>query len=223
VKARQARLEVSVAPDLPLVPIDRHRILQVLLNLIGNSLKFGPPGGLVTLGVEQYDDANAIRVSVTDGGPGISPEQLPRVFDRFWRADRRASAGVGLAVAKGIVEAHGGEIGVTSQLGSGSTFFFSLPLHALANVAVDQTEHIVPRAEKHATPRHTSRRRVLLVDDDQHVAKSLMRLQHRTHDAIAIVGKGRQPCSNDRVGERSRPAPGDRRRVRLPPHEARER
>ena len=176
VKARQARLEVSLATGLPLVPIDRHRILQVLLNLIGNSLKFGPPGGLVTLSVEQYDDANAIRVSVTDAGPGISAEQLPRVFDRFWRADRRASAGVGLAVAKGIVEAHGGEIGVTSQPGSGSTFFFSLPLHALANAPVDRSELSVPRSERHVTPLHTSRRRVLLVDDDQHVAKSLMRL-----------------------------------------------
>jgi signal transduction histidine kinase len=104
----------------------------VLLNLIGNALKFGSAGGLVTLGAERQGDA--IRVWVKDTGVGISAEQQERVFDRFWRGDRRSGggAGLGLAVAKGIVEAHGGRIGVTSSLGVGSTFFFTLPLHGTA-------------------------------------------------------------------------------------------
>jgi PAS domain S-box-containing protein len=125
-KSRDARIETRVAPDVPAVSIDRHRILQVLLNLIGNALKFGPRGGRVVLGAEQQDDA--IRLWVEDTGPGVRPDHLPRVFELFWRADRRTGAGIGLAVAKGIVEAHGGRIGVTSEIGAGSTFFFTLPV-----------------------------------------------------------------------------------------------
>jgi PAS domain S-box-containing protein len=126
-KSHDARIETRVAPGVPAVSIDRHRVLQVLLNLIGNALKFGPRGGLVTLGAERQDDA--IRLWVEDAGPGVRPDHLPRVFELFWRADRRRGGGIGLAVAKGIVEAHGGRIGVTSQIGTGSTFFFTLPLH----------------------------------------------------------------------------------------------
>ena len=173
VKARHARLDTSIAPGLPRVPIDRHRVLQVLLNLIGNALKFGSPGGQVTLGVERCDEA--IRIRVQDAGPGIPAEQLPRVFDRFWRADQGAGAGVGLAVAKGIVEAHGGEIGVASQPGTGSTFFFTLPLHP-PNVSRDQPGHDALPSNGRAMRQYTSRRRVLLVDDDRNVATSLMRL-----------------------------------------------
>jgi signal transduction histidine kinase len=126
-KSHEARIEIRVASGVPAVSIDRHRILQVLLNLTGNALKFGPRGGLVTLGAERQDDA--IRLWVEDSGPGVRPDHVPRVFELFWRADRRRGAGIGLAVAKGIVEAHGGRIGVTSQIGTGSTFFFTLPLH----------------------------------------------------------------------------------------------
>lgn len=128
IRAKTARLATRFASDLPHVAIDRHRILQVLLNLLGNALKFGPPGVEVTIGAEAQ--AAAVRVWVQDSGVGISPAQLERVFDRFWRADHGAGAGLGLAVARGIVEAHGGRIGVTSQLGAGSTFSFTLPVRA---------------------------------------------------------------------------------------------
>jgi PAS domain S-box-containing protein len=132
VEGRDMRIETRLPANLPAVSIDRHRIVQVLLNLIGNALKFGSAGGLVTLGAERQGDA--IRVWVKDTGVGISAERQERVFDRFWRGDRRSGggAGLGLAVAKGIVEAHGGRIGVTSSLGVGSTFFFTLPLHGTA-------------------------------------------------------------------------------------------
>jgi PAS domain S-box-containing protein len=131
VEDKTVRIETRLAANLPPVSIDRHRILQVLLNLLGNALKFGVGGGRVTLGAERQNDT--IRVWVEDAGAGIRAEHLDRVFDRFWRADRRAGggAGLGLAVAKGIVEAHGGRIGVTSRLGEGSTFFFTLPLQPL--------------------------------------------------------------------------------------------
>jgi PAS domain S-box-containing protein len=130
IDAANVRIETRLAADLPPVSIDRHRVLQVLLNLMGNALKFGAAGGLVILGAERQD--SAIRIWVEDTGVGIRPDQLDHVFDRFWQADRQAhrGAGLGLAVAKGVVEAHGGQIGVTSRPGAGSTFFFTLPFES---------------------------------------------------------------------------------------------
>jgi PAS domain S-box-containing protein len=126
----KVRIKPRLASRLPPVWVDRHRILQVLVNVIGNALKFSTAGDLVILGAEPQPDH--IRVWVTDTGTGIDADQLDRVFDRFWRGDgRTAGLGLGLAVAKGIVEAHGGTIGVTSEPGAGSTFFFTLPLRAV--------------------------------------------------------------------------------------------
>jgi signal transduction histidine kinase len=131
-EAKAVRLECQLAADLPPVAADRHRVLQVLLNLIGNALKFVPAGSAITLGAEP--DGDAIRVWVADTGIGIADDHLTKVFERFWRADRREGGGVGLglAVAKAIVEAHGGRIGVTSRLGGGSTFHFTLHVHSEA-------------------------------------------------------------------------------------------
>ena len=131
-EAKGVRLECSVADDLPPVAGDRHRVLQVLQNLVGNALKFVPAGGAITVSAEWQDDV--IRVNVADTGAGIADDDLTKVFDRFWRADRRDGGGVGLglAVAKGIVEAHGGRIGARSQLGEGSIFYFTLPVYAVA-------------------------------------------------------------------------------------------
>jgi CheY-like chemotaxis protein len=186
VKAGIARIETRLATDLPQVSIDRHRILEVLLNLIGNAFKFGMPGGLVIVGAEPHDDA--LRVWVQDTGAGIGPEQLPRVFDRFWRADRRAGAGLGLAVAKGIVEAHGGQIGVTSQLGTGSTFFFTLPVHPGSEVSRPR-EALPTRLIDDQQPSRSQR--VLVVDDDSDVAHSLARLVRSLghHVDIATCGE----------------------------------
>jgi signal transduction histidine kinase len=132
--AKGVRLECSVAEDLPPVAGDRHRVLQVLQNLVGNALKFVPAGGAITVSAEWQDQDDVIRVNVSDTGAGIADDDLTRVFDRFWRADRRDGGGIGLglAVAKGIVEAHGGRIGARSQLGAGSIFYFTLPVYAIA-------------------------------------------------------------------------------------------
>jgi PAS domain S-box-containing protein len=184
VKAQRARIESRLAADLPPVSVDRHRILQVLLNLIGNALKFGAAGGLMTLGAERQDDA--IRVWVQDTGVGISADQLPRVFDRFWRADRRAGAGLGLAVAKGIVEAHGGRIGVTSEVGVGSTFFFTLPIEAGADAAAVRERLVTAHRGQH------ERRRVLLVDDDPDVVRSLVRLVRSLGHEVHVAFSGEE-------------------------------
>jgi len=121
------RIESHVMPDLPMVLADATRISQVLSNLVGNAVKFTPRDGMITISAEQSD--GEVRFSVIDTGPGIPAEQLPHIFGRFWQAkasDRRG-IGLGLAIAKGIVETHGGRIWVESSVGLGSTFYFTLP------------------------------------------------------------------------------------------------
>ncbi len=109
------------------VRADHHRVVQLLGNLVANALKFTGHGGRVTLSARA--DADAVVFSVTDTGRGIAPEDLPHVFDRFWQGahTRQAGAGLGLAIARGIAEAHGGTLSVASTPGVGSTFRFRLP------------------------------------------------------------------------------------------------
>jgi PAS domain S-box-containing protein len=124
---KSLHLEIKLEPDLPPVRIDEGQILRVLSNLLGNAVKFTPAGGRVRLSARR---AGAdLRIEVTDTGPGLPPEDLPHVFDRYWKSQRtdRRGAGLGLAIARGIVEAHGGSIGVESTPGSGSSFHFILP------------------------------------------------------------------------------------------------
>jgi signal transduction histidine kinase len=123
---KSIRLDVVVADRLPTISADAGRVLQVLSNLVGNAVKFTPAGGRVTIRVEAV--AGSVRFCVADTGPGIPPEQLPHIFGRFWQADRsdRRGIGLGLAIAKGIVEAHGGRISVESRVGEGTSFYFTL-------------------------------------------------------------------------------------------------
>jgi PAS domain S-box-containing protein len=123
---KRVKLEVIGGSDLG-VFCDRGRMLQVFTNLIGNATKFTPEGGSITVRVEPRDQE--VWFFVTDTGPGIPEDQLPRLFDRYWQAKRtaRLGSGLGLTIAKGIIEAQDGRIGVESKLGVGSTFFFTLP------------------------------------------------------------------------------------------------
>ncbi len=120
-------LQVDLEPELPAVWADRHRLEQVLENLIGNAIKFTPVGGRVTVGAGRRP--REVLFWVSDTGRGIGPEALPHVFDRFWqvRREARAGAGLGLAIARGVVDAHGGRIWVESTPGKGSIFFFTIP------------------------------------------------------------------------------------------------
>lgn len=132
VSAKRIELSCEHDPAVPPVKADRDRIDQVLGNLIGNAVRFTPEGGRVRVAAEH--DGEWVRFSVADTGVGIDPADLPHVFDRFWQAKRSrdGGAGLGLAIARGIVIAHGGEMWVESEQDSGSTFFFTLPIAARA-------------------------------------------------------------------------------------------
>lgn len=115
------------------VQADPSRLSQVLDNLLGNAQKFTPPGGRVVVRAD-VDGNRQIRFCVSDNGPGIAPEAVTRLFDRFWQARRsdRRGIGMGLAICKGIVEAHGGRIWCDSTPGAGAKFYFTIPAPAAA-------------------------------------------------------------------------------------------
>ncbi|CAN5846770.1 hypothetical protein BH11MYX2_BH11MYX2_18340 [soil metagenome] len=121
-------LSSEVAADLALVSLDRERIQQVLTNLVGNALKFTDRGGFITIRVALVDEL--VQFSVTDTGHGIPAEHVGKIFDRFVQLDPtdRRGLGLGLYIAKSIVDGHRGRIWAESTLGKGSTFFFALPL-----------------------------------------------------------------------------------------------
>jgi signal transduction histidine kinase len=133
VKVANKGLETStdVSPGLPPVNIDYYRVSQVLRNLLENALKHTNDGGKIVISAQRID--NVIKVSVADTGEGIPAEDLPNMFERFYRVDKSRArngggSGLGLTIAKRLVEAHGGTIGVQSELGKGSCFFFTLPI-----------------------------------------------------------------------------------------------
>ena len=122
-------LRVDIQPDLPLVCFDYVKIAQVLVNLIENAVKYTPPGTPIVVTARAARDA--VELAVTDSGPGIPANELDRIFDPFYRSPRNArvpGTGIGLAIARGFVEAHGGRIRVESRPGGGASFRFTLPV-----------------------------------------------------------------------------------------------
>lgn len=119
----------STVPSGTMLRCDRDRFIQVLSNLVGNALKFTPKGGSITVGSERTP-TGFVTFSVQDTGSGIAPAELAHVFDRFYQGKRKAreGAGLGLSIVKGIVAAHGGTVGVTSDVGVGTRFWFTLPV-----------------------------------------------------------------------------------------------
>ena len=122
-------LILDVAPSLPAIDANPAQLGQAVGNLIHNALKFTPPGGIVSVRAEQADQT--LRIHVSDTGSGIDPADLPRIFERFYVADRARSGrgtGLGLAIVKHVVRAHGGAVEAESKLGHGSTFSITLPI-----------------------------------------------------------------------------------------------
>lgn len=136
---RGLSLSAELSPDLPPVNADRERIRQVMTNLVHNAVKFTDAGGKVAVTTILLEGSLAVKIS--DTGTGIAADDLPHVFERFYKADKARSGegtGMGLAIARHIIEAHGGSIRVESQAGKGATFTFSLPLPT--NAAADLTQ-----------------------------------------------------------------------------------
>ncbi|HET9637459.1 MAG TPA: ATP-binding protein [Gemmatimonadaceae bacterium] len=142
-REKSISLTVSAAADLPPVRADSSRVLQVFSNLVGNAVKFTPSGGAITMSAVR-DDGKVI-CSVADNGPGIPSAQIPRLFGKFWQAKRGDGRGVGLglAIARGIVEAHGGTITVDSEEGKGSVFSFPLQVWSNEMARMDTTQFTV--------------------------------------------------------------------------------
>jgi len=129
--AKDVSVTVDLSDQLPLCNVDSHRISQVLHNLLNNALSHTPKGGAITVRARQRD--NQVEVSVADTGEGIPTEDLPYIFERFYRVDKSRSratggSGLGLTIARRLVEAHGGRIEVQSELGKGSCFTFTVPV-----------------------------------------------------------------------------------------------
>jgi signal transduction histidine kinase len=118
----------DIAPNTPRVDVDRERMLQVFSNLLGNAINFTRLDGRVIVSARPADNY-CVEFAVADTGPGIAPDDLPHVFDRYWQAGRKTKSGVGLGltIAKAIVEAHGGRISAQSVVGEGSQFSFAIP------------------------------------------------------------------------------------------------
>jgi signal transduction histidine kinase/DNA-binding response OmpR family regulator len=151
--AERIVLRLDLGDPLPRVSIDAHRLQQVLSNLLGNALKFTPDGGSITVRARTHYETSVL-VSVIDSGPGLPAEQLPHIFSRFWQGERsdRRGIGLGLAIARGLVEAHGGEIWVESEPGDGCRFHFTIPFGRSA--AAESSGQMTPVPTSAAAPVH---------------------------------------------------------------------
>jgi signal transduction histidine kinase len=133
---KQIRLQTRLAEGLPEIEIDLERLAQVVGNLVSNALRHTPVQGVITLGAHPL--ADQVQLTVQDSGEGITPTALPYIFDRFYRGDparqaNEGASGLGLAIAKSLITAHGGTIAVMSQPGQGTTFTINLPIQASPN------------------------------------------------------------------------------------------
>lgn len=124
---KRIHIRVDIKTENDIILCDHDRLLEVLSNILGNAIKFSRPGGLVRLKVA--DQKDCYHFSIHDEGPGITPENMPHLFDRYWQAKETAhqGAGLGLAIAKGIVLGHHGEIWAESKPGTGTTMHFTIP------------------------------------------------------------------------------------------------
>jgi signal transduction histidine kinase len=149
VERKEQTLEVHTEPDLAPARADQDRVMQVLTNLVGNAHKYTGVGGRIGVDASRQDDM--VRIAVSDNGVGIPPEDIPKLFTRFFRVDSSLTraiggTGLGLSIAKSIVEMHGGTVSVESELGKGSVFSFTLPIDTGVIVSAKEVEDVDPRS-----------------------------------------------------------------------------
>jgi len=190
---RGLTLEVDVTDDLPAAWADDARVMQILTNLVGNAVYYTPSGGRVAVSARVRSDIDMLEVSVADTGIGISKENQAKIFERFFRADDPvvqsvSGTGLGLPITASLVEMHGGDIWVESELGKGSTFSFTLPL---ASVMEEKPPLPSPAGVQ-----------VMVVEDDEDVANLIrIHLEAEGHEVI-VVGRGDEAL---RVAEEAHP------------------
>jgi signal transduction histidine kinase len=170
---RAVQSEIELADPGVQVLCDRERFLQIFSNLTGNALKFTPQDGAIHVRAEQRGPD--VHFCVTDTGPGIAKDELPKIFQKYWQGrGGRTGAGLGLYIAKALVEAHGGRIWVESAPGSGASFFFTLPI----------------AGERSTTPRAPTE--ILVVDDDVAFRRELMEALSTEGYSVVEAADGRQ-------------------------------
>jgi signal transduction histidine kinase len=153
---KKITFENYLDPDTPLVFGDRNRLVEVFVNLIGNGMKFTPPGGKITIGSKGLtEDRDFLKVVVTDTGRSLSAEDLPKVFDRFFQGQRVQEGmvmGMGLAVTKEIIEGHQGSIQAESKSGSGNSFVFTVPVFGVSMIFNLLVNPMLEKAEEDKLP-----------------------------------------------------------------------
>jgi signal transduction histidine kinase len=161
-EARRVRLELRIAGGLRRAWVDRERIHQVVTNLVGNAIEHTREQGNVIVEAMPWE-RSSLRIAVSDTGTGIAPTDLPHLFERYWRTDTRArrGTGLGLFISKGIVKAHRGELWVESKTGTGSTFFFTLPVASSVGQPERSFEDVSERDKSGTFPSVSGK------DDDQ--------------------------------------------------------
>lgn len=184
VEQKKMTIRINMPSDIKNVACDGGRIVQVLSNLIGNSLKFSPAGGEIVVAAK--DAGQSLMISVADNGPGISAEQLPKVFDRFWQSEKtkKLGSGLGLSIAQGIIFAHNGKIWVESEIGKGTTFFFTIPYSQSGQLVAKKKS-----AEKNTliSPDALSGVHILLVDDSEDSILFVRMILERAGAEISIA------------------------------------
>jgi len=190
------KVKVTVSPNLPTVTSDKDRLVQVVTNLLSNAIKFTPDGGNIEVKAQTLEVGNTrkkadmVMVSVTDSGIGIAPRDHKSVFEKFKQVgdtltDKPKGTGLGLPICKEIVEHYGGKIWVESELGKGSTFFFSLPMAQVAGVEVPEAGEV----EEPAKLVTAGEKKILVVDDEANIRRFLSHeLKKRGYSVIQAAG-----------------------------------
>jgi signal transduction histidine kinase/DNA-binding response OmpR family regulator/ligand-binding sensor domain-containing protein len=199
------RLVKDVDPSLPMITGDRDRLIQVVINLISNAVKFTDAGTITCRAVRQAD---MLVVSIVDTGLGIAPADQPKVFERFKQVgdtltDKPKGTGLGLPICREIVEHHGGRVWVESELGKGSTFFFSLPVADGAQPSLPLDLATVVRQLRDqvvvTTPRTAERQpRILIVDDEANIRELLTQEFTEAGYAVVTAANGRDAVAEVR-------------------------
>ncbi|WP_394823095.1 ATP-binding protein [Pendulispora albinea] len=206
---KHIELVVTDAPDSSPVSCDKERVLQVLSNLISNAIKFTPRGGVIHVAAAEGE--GELRLSVSDSGPGITKERLPHVFERFWQAEETAvkGRGLGLFIAKGIVEAHGGRIWAESEWGKGATFCMTLPMigpdprdSARASHPASGIEELAKGEGSADEATGASDGSIFLVDDDKDMRELFTNVLEKDGYSVVACENGSEALHHLHAGRR---------------------